>query len=608
MTVAPRICSAACLLGLLGAVAAETVSVTDAPSDESCLLQVSLKMAHGSGRTPASASVAQPQDSDITKIKRLDTFHQQSDLGTAFWMGIPLVLLCGALIPFIVQDLRVIADSCRSVGKVGKDSIELNNPASEDTLELSSSWGSGSTCFETPELSMALMTALTAPNFCKGCILGTLMSYLLAAEGPRIAGSASIFMGLSMAVFAMSVAILPAIGKISDWLVVKSSHAVGRRFTLLTGILVCTLSIYGCAISSEREWILLYFFSVFTMGLGIASFSVASAAVVLELVPETQSKLVTAFKSAMFFIGCAVSFVAVMCSSGPPSWLYYYYGVVTLACVLPGAVFLLRNRNLPTRSDSDISLEDQTLSKVVWSAYTSAMEYNGCFPRLCIASFVHHIGVAPIFMLILQLHDVVGFGSEDKLRMQWGCLSIVSTFLATVASMVFALQVQRERGESTKEQTRDNILIRLQPWALACAVTTALIPVIGFFGQPGSSLRVVLMYILCGALCWSIGACQALWQEAVRMFLPEHGQFANAMCFLVACNFAGIGIGSLNAGFLLQIWATGDKSYEVVGYAVLALVCLLLGLLSVYLIPRPEQVDTPEHPDRSRWLSGISFS
>jgi MFS family permease len=574
----------------------------EVPSDENCLLQVSTKLAHGSARgAAATAHDVHKKEAKLTNSNYVDPLVA-ARLGEHVWMGVTVALVFTGLVPFMVRDALSMSRKQRLVSE------ELKDPVSAESLDTSSPFARSSTCFETPELSKALVVAFTAPDFYHGCLLSTFIPYVSAEEGPRLVGSASVLIGSSSAMFALSVILRPLMGKLSDWCVAKTSHAAGRRFSLLLGILICVLGTYGCAISSALECVFLYYISVFVMRLGADCFKVTNEALVWELVPESQVDIVNGFKGAMFFLGSLISFIFILCVNLPAAWLYNLYVIVVLACVLPGAIALIQTENMPTRSDSDIPTDDEWLASALWSAYVKPMRYKGCFPRLCAAHFVYHIGLAPACILLLQLHDIVGTSGTSKVEAQWCYVSIFSTTLAALSSLALALQIRKDKSELTKEQLQDNILIRLQPWALSGLVAMASIPVIGLVGDAGSWLRSVLMYILTGAVCSTIGVCQVLFQEAVLRLLPDAARYPNAMCILAACNIAGSSLGGLGAGFLLQIWAVGEKSYELMGYAVLSLAILVLGLLSVYLIPRPDQVDTPEHPDRSRWLVGISSS
>lgn len=595
-------------LGLLTLV----VAVSEAPShahgqvkvegDETCLVQVTLGVAHGNGRSSGKRSKLTGATLPHGSTKASATLPGKTVLqdGRHFpmfvWMGIPIAVVCASLLPTIVHDLRLILGRQKNTeshkqraGIPSSSDVEDKDRVLVEAALESSPQLQAASPFSTPQVSNALIVVLTLPDFYHGCLLSTFMPYLLAEEGPRMAGSASLFMGSAKAVFALSVALLPAMGQFSDWWVDATSHAVGRRFALFIGILGCVLGTCGCAVASEVRCIFCYYMSVFLMRLGTDCFNVANEALVLELVPESQFDIASGVKGAMFFIGSVISFVAVICVQLPPSWLYYFYTVVALACVLPAAMFLIFNEDTASCRASEPAVDEDSVFRTLQNAYTRPMGYAGCFPGLCIASFVYHVGLAPMFMLLLQLHDIVGMRGHSKIKTEWGYISLVSTALGAVSSIIFALQVQKDKNVLSQAETRTNILSRLKPWALAGSILGALIPVIALFGEPGSTVRLVLMYVIGGAMFWCVGVVQALFQEAVWMFLPAGAQLANAMGFLVACHVTGVGVGSLGGGIILQIWAIGENSYDVMGYAVLSLACLILGLLSVWLIPESEE-------------------
>jgi hypothetical protein len=558
--------------------------VTD---DVNCFLQVSqtLDLARHSapkGMLQSSTSIWTP----AVQFLAGDNWYQQN--ATLFWMGILVASVCIALLPLIIYDLNMIVYG-RQPSAAEKGSDAATCPSVEDYTAPKSTSEQYTSAFEIPKMSLSLIITLTLPDFYHGALLSSFMPYLLVEEGPRMAGSASVFMGSAKAVFAISVALLPAFGQFSDRWVAATSHAVGRRFALMLGLLGCTLGTYGCAITSQLRWVLSYYLSVFLMRLGTDCFNVANEALVLELIPQSQFDIASGLKGAMFFIGSVLSYLVILYMKLVPVQLYMFYSVVALACVLPAAVFLFWNQSTPTRKHPLISEGSNSLLGALVLAYTSPVQYeenDRCFPRLCLASFVYHISLAPMFMLLLQLHDIIGMRGHSPIRTEWSYISIVSTTLGAISSIIFALQVQKNKSELAPREIRDNLLSRLKPWALGGSVLGALIPMIGLFGQPGGALRLTLMYILGGALFWCVGVVQALFQETVWMFLPEDASFANAMGFLVACHVTGVGVGSLGAGMVLEVWAIGEKSYKLTGYVVLSVICLLLAFLSIAIIPR----------------------
>ena len=113
--------------------------------------------------------------------------------GVGWWLGDPdhadgrrgTLGLCLALMAIVAHDFVLITGWCK-----GAEAEIVPHP----TVAAVTASSIGRT-----EVPTALIVILTAPDFYHGALLSTFMPYLLAKEGPRMAGSASVFMGCLVA-------------------------------------------------------------------------------------------------------------------------------------------------------------------------------------------------------------------------------------------------------------------------------------------------------------------------------------------------------------------------------------------------------------------------
>jgi len=458
--------------------------------------------------------------------------------------------------------------------------------------------------------SMIAIVALTSYRFYTGFLSATWMPYLLAMEGHQLMEDRqSFFMGTAKLIYGFSILLNPIFGLFGDQIAIMS-HWSGRRLFILVGVGSSGLGIYGCLVAAEISSTGWYLTATVLWMLGEAIADVTTETLVPELLPRAQYEVSSSIRALNFLLGGLTGYtMLIVFRHQHYSWLYYGYLILMLLCAFLTLIFIGHD-DTPTPQGSAEKTPLNGFFTTIVQAYTQPMHYEGGFPRACLCLFIFSLGSAPMFFLLLMVRDLVGIKDQVVMQMHFSIISIVFFIAAAVASTLGAASsgasepnqpespsrvasgpeagaggnaMDTENAEKQEsQQTTANRWRMMELSTIAFGVVAACIPLTAV--PQTVNQRISAFYGISALFGMAFGSVYARFQECTWSILPPRVDVANAMGFAAMSKLAGVGLGNFVAGIILDLAATGHKTYSPMGYVVMCLFCSALVFSSAYLI------------------------
>lgn len=264
----------------------------------------------------------------------------------------------------------------------------------------------------------------------------------------------------------------------------------------------------------------------------------------------------------------------------------------------------------------------RTIAIIILEAYVAPLTYSGHYLQALLAFFVLSCGMAPMYLTLLAVRDLDGVTDPDSQQFYFGAVSLIF-FVAAGASSVICTAVSvsmsnpadasassvQAIAETTVEAPipvksmsevpdppvsevkvpavgakpfkKDKRWLLLMISTLLYAAVCAFLPAVAL---PASlHHRLMLHCLLSIFLGISFGVAYANIQILTWIMIPEEAELGNALGFVSLTKVMGIGISSIMAGLVLDLFLTPDHKSTITGWAVMSWACVGLLVASAYI-------------------------